>query len=158
MEKAAAGEKLTGSELKMFAPDGKHEENRARMARALGRESLPETSSGTRNAILKAAANRGQANETQAQPLAMQPEATAQAAETAQAAQGTGVTQTEAAPQNREPLVGSPEWLAREKAKQTESKVTAAAQKARRGEHLSRTELDLLTNPNNRQTAQTVLG
>lgn len=158
VEKAAAGEKLTGSELKMFAPDGKHEENRARMARALGRESLPETSSGTRNAILKAAANRGQANETQAQPLAMQPEATAQAADTAQAAQGTGVTQTEAAPQNGEPLVGSPEWLAREKAKQTESKVTAAAQKARRGEHLSRTELDLLTNPNNRQTAQAVLG
>lgn len=118
MEKAAAGEKLTGSELKMFAPDGKHEENRARMARALGRESLPETSSGTRNAILKAAANRGQANETQAQPLAMQPEATAQAADTAQAAQGTGVPQTEAAPQNREPLVGSPEWMAQNKAEE----------------------------------------
>lgn len=142
----------------MFAPDGKHEENRARMAKALGLEKLPETGSGTRSAILQAAANRAQANEAQAQPLAMQPEVPTQAADTAQAAQGTGVTQTEAAPQNGEPLVGSPEWMAREKAKQTESKVTAAAQKARRGEHLSRTELDLLTNPNNRQTAQAVLG
>ena len=162
VEKAAAGEKLTDSELKMFAPDGKHEENRARMARALGLESLPETSSGTRNAILQAAANLGPENGDQGLPRTEQPEAQAaapaQAAQGTQTAQGTGVTQTEAAPQNGEPLVGSPQWLAREKAKQTESKVTAAAQKARRGEHLSRTELDLLTNPNNRQTAQTVLG
>lgn len=118
VEKAAAGGKLTSSELKMFAPDGKHEENRARMAKALGLESLPETGSGTRSAILQAAANRGQANETQAQPLAMQPEVPTQAADTAQAAQGTGVTQTEAAPQNGEPLVGSPQWLAQNKAEE----------------------------------------
>lgn len=118
VEKAAAGGKLTSSELKMFAPDGKHEENRARMAKALGLESLPETGSGTRSAILQADANRGQANETQAQPLAMQPEVPTQAADTAQAAQGTGVTQTEAAPQNGEPLVGSPQWLAQNKAEE----------------------------------------
>ena len=54
---------------------------------------------------------------------------TRQAVEEMDQAVRAGLRQ-KAASQNGEPLVGSPQWMAREKAKQTEIKLTAAAQKA----------------------------